>query len=81
MSRLDISSSHSRNVHDRSFSVGDLVLRQVQTTRDQHKLSPPWEAPYRVTTVIRPGSYRLATMEGEDITNSWNIGHLRRFFV
>lgn len=59
---------HSRNVHDRSFSVGDLVMRHVQTSKDQHKISPPWEGPYKVIAVTRPGSYRLVTMEGHDVS-------------
>ena len=32
---------HSRRVRGRSFNVGDLVLRLVQSNKDRHKLSPP----------------------------------------
>ena len=32
---------HSRWVQDRTFNVGDLVLRLVQSNKDRHKLSPP----------------------------------------
>ena len=32
---------HSRRVRDRSFNIGDLVLRLVQNNKDRHKLSPP----------------------------------------
>jgi hypothetical protein len=34
---------HDRNVKERSFSVGDLVLRRIQNTDRLHKLSSPWE--------------------------------------
>ena len=57
----------------RAFNVGDLVLRLVQSNKDRHKLSPPWE-------VLRPGAYRLKTIDGEVFTNAWNIEQLRRFY-
>jgi ribonuclease HI len=71
---------HERKVRDRAFNVGDLVLRRVQTKKDKHKLSPPWEGPYTVAEVIRPGTYRLKDDQGRVLTNAWNIEQLRRFF-
>jgi hypothetical protein len=50
---------HDRNVKERSFNVGDLVLRRIQNTEGLHKLSSPWEGPFTVAKVTRPGSYRL----------------------
>ncbi|XP_014661113.1 uncharacterized protein LOC106804461 [Setaria italica] len=32
---------HDRNVRERSFNVGDLVLRRIQSTKDMHKLAAP----------------------------------------
>jgi hypothetical protein len=32
---------HDRNVHERSFNVGDLVLHHIQDTKGMHKLSAP----------------------------------------
>ena len=32
---------HNKNIRERAFQVGDLVLRRVQTTKDVHKLTPP----------------------------------------
>jgi hypothetical protein len=72
---------HDRNVKERSFNVGDLVLRRIQNTEGLHKLSSPWEGPFTVAKVTGPGSYRLQTLEGEDINNSWNIDQLRRFYA
>jgi hypothetical protein len=46
-----------RNVKERSFNIGDLVLRRIQNTERLHKLSSPWEGPFTVTKVIGPGSY------------------------
>ena len=32
---------HNRRVRGRSFNVGDLILRLVQSNKHRHKLSPP----------------------------------------
>ena len=64
----------------RSFNVGDLVLRLVQSNKHCHKLSPPWEGPYVVVEVLLPGTYKLKTINGEVFTNAWNIEQLRRFY-
>jgi hypothetical protein len=37
---------HNRNVKERSFNVGDRVLRRIQKTEGLHKLSSPWEGPF-----------------------------------
>jgi hypothetical protein len=72
---------HDRNVKERSFNVGDLVLRRIQNTEGLDKLSSPWEGPFTVAKVTGPGLYRLQTLEGEDVSNSWNIDHLCRFYA
>ena len=50
---------HERRIRERTLQVGDLVLRLVMLIKDKHKLSPPWEGPYSIAEVIRPGTYRL----------------------
>ena len=64
----------------RAFNIGDLVLCLVQSNKDRHKLSPPWEGPYVVVEVLRPGAYKLKTINGEVFANAWNIEQLRRFY-
>jgi hypothetical protein len=59
----------------------DLVFRRIQNTEGLHKLSSPWEGPFTVAKVTGPGSYRLQTLEGEDVNNSWNIDQLCRFYA
>ena len=54
----------------RAFNVGDLVLRLIQSNKDIHKLSPPWEGPYVITEVLRPGAYKLNTIDGEVFANA-----------
>jgi transposase InsO family protein len=72
---------HDRNVKERSLNVGDIVLRRIQNTERLHKLSSPWEGPFTVAKVTWPGSYRLQTPEGEEVSNSWNIDQLYRFYA
>jgi hypothetical protein len=72
---------HDLNVKERSFNVGDLVLRRIQNTEGLHKLSSPWEGLFAVAKETGPGSYRLQTLEGEDVNNSWNIDQLCKPFA
>lgn len=60
--------------------MGDLVLHRKQKIDGMHKLSSPWEVPYIVKAVTRPGSYRLYDEEGVDIPDSWHIDLLRCFY-
>ena len=71
---------HERKIRGRILEVGDLVLQRTQSMKEKHKLSPPWEGPYMVTEVIRPGTYRLKDDNGNVLTNTWNIEQLRHFF-
>jgi hypothetical protein len=70
----------ARKVRRRDFSEGDLVLRLRQDNRGRHKLSPPWEGSYVVMKVLKPGTYKLANEDGEELINTWNIQQLRRFY-
>ena len=70
---------HERKIRGRILEFGDLVLRRTQSTKEKHKLSPPWEGPYTMTEVIRPGAYRLKDDNGNVLTNTWNNEQLRRF--
>jgi hypothetical protein len=71
---------HDRNVRERSFNVGDLVLCRIQTTKGMHKLSAPWEGPFIVMEVVSPLTYRLQWADSQGVPNAWNIEHLRRFY-
>jgi hypothetical protein len=70
----------ARKIQRRDFNEGDLVLRPRQDNRGCHKLSPPWEGPFVVVKVLKPGTYKLANEDGEELTNAWNIQQLRRFY-
>jgi transposase InsO family protein len=70
----------TRKIRRQDFSEGDLVLRLRQDNRGRHKLSPPWEGPYVVVKLLKPGTYKLAKEDGEELTNAWNIQQLRCFY-
>jgi hypothetical protein len=55
----------AQKIRRRDFNEGDLVLRLRQDNRGRHKLLPPWEGPYVVVKVLKPGTYTLANEEGE----------------
>jgi hypothetical protein len=70
----------ARKIWSQDFNEGGLVLRLHQDNRGRHKLSPPWEGPYVVVKVLKPGTYKLANEDGEELTNTWNIQQLCRFY-
>nr|XP_009412969.1 PREDICTED: uncharacterized protein LOC103994370 [Musa acuminata subsp. malaccensis] len=75
---------YNRKVRPRPIKLGDLVLRRAEVsdpTRTKGKLAPKWEGPYRVTDVVRPGTYRLTAMDGAPLPRTWNIQNLKKFFV
>ena len=71
---------HDRNVQQRSFSIGDLVLQRIQDETGLHKQNSRWEGPFIVTKVTRPVSYRITDAYGNEVPNFWNIEHLRKFY-
>ena len=54
----------------RAFNVGDLVVHLVQSNKDRHKLSPPWEGSYVIVEVLRPGAYKLKTIDDKVFANA-----------
>jgi transposase InsO family protein len=71
---------HARGVRSRDLQVGDLVLRLRQDARGRHKLTPPWEGPFIIAKILKPGTYKLANSQGEVYNNAWNIRQLRHFY-
>ncbi|VFQ75007.1 unnamed protein product [Cuscuta campestris] len=73
---------HDNKVGPRYFQVGDEVLRRREASRpgDGGKLAKNWEGPYRVRAIVRPGTYRLETLDGVPVERTWNSHHLRKFY-
>ena len=80
---------YNRKVKPRSFQEGDLVLRVIQQTAGQHKLSAPWEGPFIINKVLGNGSYYPIDAQkprackrddsGKETERPWNANLLRRF--
>ena len=45
------------------------------------KLGPNWEGPYKVINCKRQGSYYLEALDGRRLEHSWNVEHLRRYYL
>jgi hypothetical protein len=69
-----------RNVRPHEFDVWDLIVQRVQGSKDRHKLSPPWEGPFIIHEVLRPGAYKIQYEDGRVVSNAWNIKHLHSFY-
>ena len=63
----------AQRVRRRDLNKGDLVPRIQQDSRGRHKLTLPWEGPYIIAQLLKPGTYKLANEKGEVFTNPWNI--------
>ncbi|KAL0413484.1 UNVERIFIED_CONTAM: hypothetical protein Sradi_1550100 [Sesamum radiatum] len=44
--------AYNKRVKARSFQVGDLILRRVDTIKPVRKLDSTWEGPYKITSVM-----------------------------
>ena len=72
---------YNKNVKERFFVVGDLVLKWKMNQAGVHKLATPSEGPFMIKEVTHPTSYRLACLDRTDVPNSWHIDNLRRFYA
>ncbi|RRT35065.1 hypothetical protein B296_00057118 [Ensete ventricosum] len=75
---------NNRRIWPRPIGTGDLVLRRVEVSDPgctRGKLAPRWEGPYRVTRVIRDGTYILSTMKGKELPQTWHVSNLKKFYV
>jgi hypothetical protein len=73
--------AYNKTVVQRSFQVGDLVLRKTGLSQQTGKLGPNWEGPYKVISVLAGGGYRLETMKGDAVPRVWNAANLKIFFA
>ena len=64
----------------RTSTSGTWYSASSRATRTATKLSLPWEGLYAVVEVLRPGTYKLKTIDGKVFINAWNIEQLRRFY-
>ncbi|GAV92155.1 hypothetical protein CFOL_v3_35536, partial [Cephalotus follicularis] len=78
-----VSRYYNKRVNPRPLREGDLVLRNsaiADPTDTKGKLAPNWKGPYKVKIVLRPGTFKLKTLGGREISKAWNAEHLRKFY-
>ena len=80
--RQKVARYYNARVKPKLFQPGDLVLRKAEVLKplDRRKLSPNWEGPYKVADTCGPRAYRLETLEGTTIPQTWNAGNLRMYY-
>ncbi|VFQ95800.1 unnamed protein product [Cuscuta campestris] len=81
--RRQVKEYYDRKVRAREFRVGDLVLRKREASQPTEggKFAKSYEGPYKVTAVLRPGTYKLATIEGRELGKHWNTHNLISFYM
>ena len=80
--RQRVAQYYNAKVKPKFFRPGDLVLRKAKVSKplDQGKLSPNWEEPYKIADTYRLGAYRLETLEGMAIPQTWNADNLGLYY-
>jgi hypothetical protein len=68
-------------VVQRELNIGDLVLKKDIRTKDKHKFLSPWKAPFIIVDIAEPGAYVLAEIDGDVLSNMWNIDQLRKYYA
>nr|XP_025661229.1 uncharacterized protein LOC112756828 [Arachis hypogaea] len=79
-----IARRHNKSVRSRSFQKGDLVLRKTEMARrppSHGKLAANWDGPYQIIEVLGNRAYRLESINGTPLPNTWNISSLKKFIV
>nr|XP_009758024.1 PREDICTED: uncharacterized protein LOC104210760 [Nicotiana sylvestris] len=74
---------YNRRTNLQYFGIGDLILRKVTlNTRNPNegKLGQNWEGSYLILGIVGKGSYKLSTMEGEQLLSNWNVSMLKRYY-
>ncbi|KAH3762890.1 Transposon Ty3-I Gag-Pol polyprotein [Pelomyxa schiedti] len=75
--------SKSINNARESFKVGDLVFtlkyNKMHTHPTKGKLANKWKGPFRIVSLLFPGTARLETLEGALVQKLVNIGYLHHW--
>ena len=53
---------------------------EISKPLDQKKISLNWEGPYRISETLRSDAYRLETLEGLMIFQTWNADNLKMYY-
>lgn len=78
-----IARRYNSKVKPRQFLEGDLVWRRTASARRDAahgNFAANWEGPFKVKENLHNGAYRLESLDGKTIPNTWNISHLKFYF-
>ena len=70
-----------KNISEKNFVLGDLVLRRFGNASSMGKIQSKWDGPFLVKRSLRPSSYHLANMEGDELPHTWNVDNLCKFYA
>ena len=74
---------YNRRVRPEVLKVWDFVYRKNEASRveDQGKLGPNWEGSYRITEAYQHGTFKLRTMDEEEVPRKWHAINLKKCFM
>ena len=71
---------HKIKIKPQQFKVADLVMKKAHPYQIENKMSPKWIGPFRVVEVLENGAYKLETLGGGAIPQTWNKTNLKFYF-
>ncbi|XP_074362142.1 uncharacterized protein LOC141702338 [Apium graveolens] len=74
---------YNRRVKERFFQQGDLVLRKIEASGvgERGKLASNWEGPYKVRKTLGRESYKLETLNGDEVPRTWHASNLKDYYI
>ncbi|GJR20686.1 hypothetical protein Tco_0969213 [Tanacetum coccineum] len=81
--KLKMTKYYNARVRGVTFRLGDFVYRSNEASHamDGGKLGPKWEGPYEVTEALGDGAYKLRSMDGAVLPQTWNIANLKKCYL
>ncbi|GKD16851.1 reverse transcriptase domain-containing protein, partial [Tanacetum coccineum] len=78
-----VEQNYNKRVWPVSFRVRDFVYRRNKASRveNQGKLGLNWEGSYRVVEAHDNGSYKLCTMNDQEVPRTWHAINLQNYFM
>ncbi|XP_016191809.1 uncharacterized protein LOC107632654 [Arachis ipaensis] len=79
-----IARSYNRRIKEKSFDIGELVLKVILPMEKKSKFlgkwSHTWEGPFQVIGTYSGNAYQIKDIESEKVVNSINGKYLKRFY-
>lgn len=71
---------YNKKVKPRELAPRDWVLNRKRNEDTVGKFQQKWEGPFIITRTNKPGSFHLANLKGEELTHTWNIESLHKYY-